>query len=738
MKLQRVSLTNFLSFGESQEIALSGLVNIVGPNNSGKTNIFRAIEFARVVLGPNLNTSKYYHNQDPSHPYRVELDIEFDQGEREALCDLITCSTLMHQVRNLGSFPQGTATPNAEALKEILLYKYARRILLPLFTGKSTLIIMGSESEYYPPIIAIRFGTSKGTLYLQQFGLLTDSSTQPNGYGLVELGEILTNSAIRKSKKVAKYVQAKSGLPPLPSALERSNIFDFFDGRKGSQAIGMLIEAWQVTQIGSNRRSVPPLDQLRNFYRRRGFRFDAQTRLGLQDLFAQIFEDSTAIVSEPWNDVSTNIMEEAEEAEPSGRLSVNELPIYLFNLHNSERLADKRRYKAIESTFAKLTGGLEFEVSLRSIERKKMESKFGLARIEVRGPDYIVQAAPSQFDQMGIRTEDTSYTVHQAVLEISDRTYSAPLDFAAGGIAESLLVSAAVGGMEDKVILLDEPGQRMHPHLQRNLVELIQASITEHRNQIAIITHSPYLVGASDIDKTWRVTKPKGETTCINIGKTIKATMDKESKKITRYLGQADVRSLLFAKGVILVEGPVDRLAVEKIDEFMTGKGNGADLAGKEWSVIEVGGKLSFATFARLCDSMSLPYLIVADRDALVQADSQIEEHPEYSPTSAVIAAIHNKLSDEERTEINSLPKSLLPGKSGKWFPLDKFERLNQMVSNHGVFVFAQESDEALNSKTGGKVSPLKAIDLVSKQIQTETITDDFARMAKFLSANVS
>ena len=87
MEIKKIRLQNFLSFGNSaQEMDFFKLSTIVGPNDSGKTNVFRAIEIvANVMDGNQVSLSAYYHDKNFEFPPKIEIDLKINDEEKETL-----------------------------------------------------------------------------------------------------------------------------------------------------------------------------------------------------------------------------------------------------------------------------------------------------------------------------------------------------------------------------------------------------------------------------------------------------------------------------------------------------------------------------------------------------------------------------------------------------------------------------------------------------------------------------
>lgn len=129
------------------------------------------------------------------------------------------------------------------------------------------------------------------------------------------------------------------------------------------------------------------------------------------------------------------------------------------------------------------------------------------------------------------------------------------------GVRETLFLLAKCFGRQDKVILLDEPAVNLHPTQIRHLMSQI-VSTGARSGQIAVITHSPALAShetlssANEIARVDRreyslIIQPSGEDR-----KWVKENLPKF------HLLKSDI---LFAKKVVLVEGSSDKIFLEAI-----------------------------------------------------------------------------------------------------------------------------------------------------------------------------
>lgn len=250
-----------------------------------------------------------------------------------------------------------------------------------------------------------------------------------------------------------------------------------------------------------------------------------------------------------------------------------------------------------------------------------------------------------------------------------------PFEFAAAGTFETLLLSTALFAKEDAIILLDEPALNLHPIRQRHLLDSMTLSNSQNRNQVIIITHSPFLVDQSRLDTTWRVSRVEGHTTLLSLAKTFEKLRPNELRRAALRLGNPELRALLFARGVILVEGLSDKIVIQTLD-----RNSESRLEGNEWTIVEVGGKESLSLYGAIAKALGIPFAAVVDNDAIEQRD-----------------------------------KLLLLGAKG-------------------VFVFQTDLEGAFNNlekTTEGK--PLEVLNALLEAIGSQEVSDELRKMMSFL-----
>lgn len=103
-------------------------------------------------------------------------------------------------------------------------------------------------------------------------------------------------------------------------------------------------------------------------------------------------------------------------------------------------------------------------------------------------------------------------------------------------------------------LLIEEPEAHIHTHIQKTMFDNFKFQNT----QVIMTTHSTHISSANKIQSINILSKEKDETVVCQPSNGLS---DEESKKIERYL-DATRSTLLFAKGVILVEGDAELILI--------------------------------------------------------------------------------------------------------------------------------------------------------------------------------
>ena len=218
------------------------------------------------------------------------------------------------------------------------------------------------------------------------------------------------------------------------------------------------------------------------------------------------------------------------------------------------------------------------------------------------------------------------------------------------------------------VLLIEEPEAHLHPQLQIKFIKYLESlSTTLPTAQIIVSTHSPVLASSISIDKLIVITGTETGLSATTLGE--KDFHDPLAEKyINRWL-DVTKSTMLFSRGIILVEGIAEALVIPRLAELVLKKYNderndaqklGASLDEMGISVINING-INFKYFMKLFGNfqgssgpcISIYCAGITDRDPEKSAFPQIGEAVEGQNPALEYA---EEINSTERTRLYISP----------------------------------------------------------------------------------
>ena len=569
VRLNRLAVEGLLSYAERQEVAFSGRTVIVGPNNAGKSNLFRVIGVLSDALLRDRNLPASKISQSGGRP-SIEAEISLSLDETCILADFLSCG-----YNNVNSAIHMIPMPATERLRDSLdsitiKIEWAK---MPDGSGDNP------DVEIAFPKIGFALKSMSNERFFRAFPIDGDLHSERQR-GSVQLNTflkgILQNDDLKSASK--KHLQSNDAVhDPIPfeenrldfkSRLKIHDLMHRLDIKYNatislSHVIGMTL-AKRTVHVTENRNLVQgevaeTLEEL------------AQDTRG-SDGFGIRYNNALL------DRLKANNLKHTDTLKNDG----SNIAHFLLSLKNSPKRADVERYRTIKKRFRHLFRDQKMDIEPILEDAVVQGQVYG--RVQVPRPAIMIarEGLPEHL----------------------------PLGQVGAGARGVIYLLTAVYGAKDSVVMLDEPGINLHPTMIRGVMEI---TAEKPRNQILTITHSPDLL---------RHEMARKDTSIVRIGNAkgrskIYQDMDKTRKdaKDPRGIERIVDPAVFFAKLAIVVEGESDRAMLGLADRMAVRKPK-YNLPLNNIAVVGVCGKYGFAGCRSLLDKYGIPWIILADEDA--------------------------------------------------------------------------------------------------------------------------
>ena len=585
MRINRLTCAGLFSYAAETTIRLPNHAVIVGPNNAGKSNIFRIMRVLTDALYRNARPSAFEMSSTGNAAF-VEASVAFSPRECGLLWRCFRYSATSREKIRVSKLPASAQIEGffADATIRIGWMKDIRgaganpeiKICFPRCGFKlsgaldeSDLAVSGidgpdhrvtGDAMEFHKFCKIIFEKNDPKTEFKFF----EASGKKAVYSPVPFGDETIND-IRPTEEANNAIELKQLL--------------FHKDRIDTLALPLVLGSIMSSKIvhasASNLRH-EPFSKAYRYLRQIGFRGDRE--------FEERYDRTVA------ERLRAMDLEDSRKMDPDG----SNMARFLFTLKTSPDYEDRTAFKEIQDRFAGMFENLQVDVALsREPPRPKSGERLSVPSF----PQILFEDAADTQNGSGPEARHASATPGQI----------------GTGALQVLYLLAAAHGIRESIVLLDEPGINLHPEMLQAMMGTVGAG--ETASQFLIITHSPELLGHELFDRgsdLIYVRKKSGSEVLVLRDDGGAGEWWRQGRKNLKH--QIDVR-VFFANLVILVEGRSDQILLAEVAGHKARQDPKYNLARKNISTVIVDGKDNFEKYMELLGAYDIPYVILADRD---------------------------------------------------------------------------------------------------------------------------
>ena len=576
--LKSLTFAGLFSYTTESTVRLSDLVVIVGPNNTGKSNLFRIIRILTDALHHNKALSASEMSQSTDNPY-IKAEITLSQDERCMLADFLACERINNSEDRIKMVHMPDRERTVNSLDGLIIKIKWKKM---------------PDGSSRQPNAEIQF---------PRYGFACKGRVGANDLNVVPLGERPYTQHSPKPMQFNRFMMhiSRDGYSKADSAAFFSSYSVVHQSIRFSLSNidGLDVES-QVKirkimhRLDINGEVIVNLPYILGAILTRNTVYATENRNLLQDKVTKTFERlalPARQIDSFENKYNTTLANQLvnESMEHAGTLEHDggNIAQFLFNLKNSPEYSDAESYRTI---------------------KKRFEQLFRTQKLTV---EPIWEHHVIRDPLMG------KVNIPRPHIAIADQRLSKylPLEQVGAGTRGVIYLLAAVHGAKNAIVMLDEPGTNMHPAMLQAVMEGID--VQDSGNQILVVTHSPDLL-------RYEMNHENASVICVRNtgGQSRICQIDdatSQDKDDLRGIRRRIDPGVFFAKRVVLVEGLSEIVLLNGLADGMAVKDPKYNLPLNNVVIVSVEGKCNFPTYRKLLDRYDIPWIILSDEDSLAR-----------------------------------------------------------------------------------------------------------------------
>jgi len=246
-------------------------------------------------------------------------------------------------------------------------------------------------------------------------------------------------------------------------------------------------------------------------------------------------------------------------------------------LKNLKKNENSDEIHPLEKKFAAFNKDLLRDDSIKSAN-KSIQENLVKSVGQIFGQDASIQFSEINFDRIVERLKLLFYPLpgNEAARDLNMFRELEENSLGFNNILYLATILAELEGLDSsktshKVLLIEEPEAHLHPQLQIRLLQFLNEKALEDNIQIIVTTHSPTLAASIDINTLKVLTVKKAGESPVYTSLS-RCGFDSDTKNFLQRWLDITKSILLFAKGVLMVEGIAEALVIKELTPYILRK----------------------------------------------------------------------------------------------------------------------------------------------------------------------
>lgn len=166
-------------------------------------------------------------------------------------------------------------------------------------------------------------------------------------------------------------------------------------------------------------------------------------------------------------------------------------------------------------------------------------------------------------------------------------------------------------GLDQWLLVIDEPELHLHPQLQKQFLKLIEDISIQYGLQCIMTTHSSLMINDANIRHVYRFYTDRWITRIITPGE----HYTEDASKLMQILKFTNTAKIFFVKKIIMVEWETDEFAFGNYLQHLANHDEQWRSVIRDYEIVNINGKWWYARWKKFLNSFGIDSYFIGDRD---------------------------------------------------------------------------------------------------------------------------